>query len=103
MNNSALRDFIDSAAARRLAPAVVVGIVDAERPIFLHAAGRRDHAHGAPLAPDAIFRIASMTKPVTSLAVMMLAEDRAIEIDAAAATYLPELDRLRVLTGFDAT
>ena len=103
MNAGRLREFIDRAVDRGLAPAVVVGVVDVERPIFLHAAGMRDHAHGAPLAPDAIFRIASMTKPVTSLAVMMLVEDGAIEIDAAAATYLPELDRLRVLTGFDRT
>jgi len=103
MNAGRLHEFIDRAADRGLAPAVVVGVVDAERPIFMHAAGMRDHAHGAPLAPDAIFRVASMTKPVTSLAVMMLVEDGAIEIDAAAATYLPELDRLRVLTGFDRT
>jgi len=100
---SGLREFVDRAVDRRLAPAVVVGVVDAERPIFLHAAGMRDVRHGAPLAPDAIFRIASMTKPVTSLAVMMLAEDGAIDVEAPAATYLPELDRLRVLAEFDET
>jgi len=101
LHAAALRDFLDDAAGRSLAPAVVVGIVDAERQIFAHAAGLRDAARGAALAPDAIFRIASMTKPVTSLAVMMLAEEGAIEIEAPAATYWPELDRLRVLTAFD--
>ena len=101
MNDTALRDFIDGAVARRLVPAVVVGVVDAERPTFVHAAGLRDVANRSPLAADAIFRIASMTKPITSLAAMMLADDGAIGIGEPAARYLPELDRLRVLTAFD--
>ncbi|HXI29290.1 MAG TPA: serine hydrolase domain-containing protein, partial [Vicinamibacterales bacterium] len=56
---------------------------------------------GAALAPDAIFRLASMTKPITSLAVMLLADDGALDVDGEAARYLPDLARLRVLTGFD--
>ena len=101
MNDAALREFIDGAAARQLAPSLVVGVVDADRERFVHAAGLRDVAHSSPLAPDAIFRIASMTKPVTSLAAMMLAEDGAIGIEEPAARYLPELEGLRVLTAFD--
>jgi methyl acetate hydrolase len=98
---SALRDFLDRAVARGRAPAVAVGVVNAARELFLHAAGKRDVASDAPLTPDSIFRIASMTKPVTSLAVMMLADDGAIGVGDAAATYLPELANLRVLTTFD--
>jgi CubicO group peptidase (beta-lactamase class C family) len=97
----ALREFLDAAVARGLAPGVVAGVVDTSRELFLGAAGKGDVANDAPLAPDAIFRIASMTKPVTSLAVMMLEDDGVISVDDAAATYLPELARVRVLTSFD--
>jgi len=101
MNEPGLRDFIDGAVARGLAPAVAVGVVDADRVVCLHAAGARDAAAAAALGPDAIFRIASMTKPITSLAAMMLVEDNAIGLDDPASRYLPELGRLRVLTTFD--
>ncbi|HKB09398.1 MAG TPA: serine hydrolase domain-containing protein [Vicinamibacterales bacterium] len=93
--------FLDAAVSRGLAPAVVAGVVGPERELFLSAAGARDVAAGAPLTPDAIFRIASMTKPITSLAAMLLVEDGAIDLDAPASRYLPELERLRVLVGYD--
>jgi CubicO group peptidase (beta-lactamase class C family) len=56
-----------------------------------------EHAVGA--AKDAIFAIASMTKPVTSVAVMQLVEARRVKLDEPAATYLPELGTVRVLDG----
>ena len=49
-----------------------------------------------------IFRIASMTKPVTSVAVMQLVEQGRMELDESAATYVPELRGPKVLEGFDA-
>ena len=101
VNAAALTEFVDRAVARALAPAVVVGVFDAGGVAFLHAAGARDVASAAPLTTDAIFRIASMTKPITSLAAMMLVEERAIALDDPAAQYLPELARLRVLAAFD--
>jgi len=99
--HTALPAFLRRAVADRQAPAVVVAVVDRERLLFLDAAGMRDAAAQAPLAPDAIFRIASMTKPITSLAAMLLVEHGAIDLDAPAARYLPDLDRVRVLTSYD--
>jgi methyl acetate hydrolase len=46
---------------------------------------------------DAIFQIASMTKPVTAVAVMQLVELGKVRLDAPASTYLPELGAVRVL------
>ena len=97
---AALSDFLRRAIAGRMAPAVAVAVVNRERVVHLDAAGVRDAAGRAPLPLDAIFRIASMTKPVTSLAAMMLVEDGAIDLDAAADRYLPELGRVRVLTSW---
>jgi CubicO group peptidase (beta-lactamase class C family) len=46
---------------------------------------------GASMAPDSIFRIASITKPITAAAVMMLVEDGRIALDGAVGKWLPEL------------
>lgn len=56
-------------------------------------------AEGGPLREDAIFRIASMTKPVTSLAFMMLVEAGRASLDQPVAAVVPELERVRVYEG----
>jgi CubicO group peptidase (beta-lactamase class C family) len=96
-----LCDFLRRATADGSAPAVAVAVVVPDRVLCLDAAGLRDTAVGAAMTPDAIFRIASMTKPITSLAAMLLVEDGAIDLDAPATRYLPDLDRVRVLTSYD--
>ena len=53
------------------------------------------------LAADAIFRIASMTKPITSLAAMMLVEAGQLRLDDPVSKYLPEFASVRVLTTFN--
>src|SRR5262249_8288199 len=55
-----------------------------------------------PLTQDALFRIASMTKPVTSVALMQLVEQGKISLDDPASKYLPELAELKVIESFDA-
>ena len=64
--------------------------------IHYDAQGFRDIAEQAPLKKDDIFRIYSMTKPITSVAVLMLAEDGKLDLDAPVAHYLPELANLKV-------
>ena len=54
-----------------------------------------------PLARDTLFRIASMTKPVTALAVLMLIEDGQLALDAPVEQWLPELAERRVLRRLD--
>ncbi|MFE2251627.1 serine hydrolase domain-containing protein [Streptomyces lavendulae] len=44
-----------------------------------------------PMAPDSLFRVASLTKPVTAAAVLMLAEEGLLTLDAPVAPWLPEL------------
>ncbi len=57
---------------------------------YLQAVGFRDRAKTIPLQSDAIFWIASMTKPVTSVAAMMLVEERKLDLAAPVSQYLPE-------------
>ncbi|HJZ73488.1 MAG TPA: serine hydrolase domain-containing protein [Vicinamibacterales bacterium] len=82
-------------------PAIAVVVVNARQQLLIDAAGHRDVAAHAALATDSIFRIASMTKPVTSLAVMMLVEEGRVRVDDPVAKYLPQFERVRVLTTFN--
>ena len=59
--------------------------------------GWRDDAEQLPMQRDTLFRIASMTKPVTSAAIMMLIEQDQLTLDAPVAQWLPELAAPRVL------
>ena len=63
---------------------------------YLRAVGFRDNAKTIPLRPDAIFWIASMTKPVTSVAAMMLVEEGKLDLAAPVYQYLPELKDIMV-------
>jgi CubicO group peptidase (beta-lactamase class C family) len=63
---------------------------------YMRAVGFRDRAKTIPLAPDAIFWIASMTKPVTSVAAMMLVEEGKLDLTAPVHQYLPELRDMMV-------
>lgn len=56
-------------------------------------------ADGTPLKPDAIFRIASMTKPVTSIAFMQLVEEGKVALDDPVAKVIPEFANLGVYNG----
>ncbi len=62
-----------------------------------HALGHRDIAGGVPMTRDSLFRIASMTKPVTSIAVMMLVEEGKLKLDDPVTRWLPELADMQVL------
>src|SRR4030088_1203808 len=68
---------------------------------YLRAVGFRDRVKTVPLQPDAIFWIASMTKPVTSVAAMMLVEEGKLDLAAPVHQYLPELRD--VMVGLETT
>jgi CubicO group peptidase (beta-lactamase class C family) len=82
-------------------PGLVVSVVAREAVLHQSAAGQQDVGRGVPMRLDSIFRIASMTKPITSVALMMLAERGAVSLDDPVSTYLPEFDRRPVIASFD--
>ncbi|NIK47304.1 serine hydrolase domain-containing protein [Variibacter gotjawalensis] len=90
-----------SAIERKDVPGVVVLLTDRKSVLYQGAFGVADVATGRPLAADALFRIASMTKPVTSLALMQLIEQGRVGLDEPAQKYLPELADLKVFESFD--
>ena len=94
--SAALDASLRGAVERKDVPGVVALIADRERVLYQSAFGVADVATGRPLAADALFRIASMTKPVTSLALMQLVEQGRLGLDDPAEKYLPELAGLKV-------
>ena len=64
------------------------------------AAGVRDVTTGAPMRPDSVVWIASMTKAVTAAAAMQLVEQGKLSLDAPIAEVLPQLAAVQVLEGF---
>ncbi len=63
---------------------------------YMKALGYQNREKQIPMKPDSIFWIASLTKPLTSVAVMMLAEEGKIQIDDPIQVYLPELKNVQV-------
>ena len=68
------------------------------KPVYRATLGNA-RADGTPLQPDAIFRIASMTKPVTSIAFMQLVEEGKVALDDPVARVIPEFANLGVYNG----
>ncbi|MFJ4811692.1 serine hydrolase domain-containing protein [Streptomyces longwoodensis] len=68
-----------------------VGLVARGDDVEVVAVGAVDTDGSAPMARDSLFRVASLTKPVTAAAVLMLVEEGTLALDAPVARWLPEL------------
>jgi len=90
---AALAAQMNDAVKRGDAPAVVEIVVSRNAVLYEGASG---------LPTNAIFNIASMTKPVTSVAIMMLLEQGKLKLDDAVSKYLEGFDKLQVITKFNA-
>lgn len=77
-------------------PGAVVVIARNGKVAYLEAFGFQDREKKVPMNTDAIFRIASLSKPVTSVAIMMLVEEGMIQLEDLVPVYLPEFKNLQV-------
>jgi len=100
--SAALDASLRGAVERKDVPGVVALITDRKGVLYESAFGVADVATGRPLARDTLFRIASMTKPITSVALMQLVEQGKIALDDPAEKYLPELKNPQVIESFNA-
>jgi CubicO group peptidase (beta-lactamase class C family) len=71
-------------------PGAVFGIARRGKLAFLEAVGYRDKQAGEPMGTDAIFRLASMTKPIVSVAAMTLVERGKLFLGDSVSEYLPQ-------------
>lgn len=84
---------------RHRIPGAVALVARRGKLAYFESFGARDPASGAPMGKDAIFRIYSMTKPIVSVAAMMLVEEGRLLLSDPLARYLPEFAEMKVATG----
>jgi len=85
----------------RKIPAVTAIVATPDKILYSGAFGKRDSASGVEVTPGSMFRIASMTKAITTTATMQLVEQGKVTVDEPVSKYLPALGTLPVLDGFD--
>jgi methyl acetate hydrolase len=93
---------LEEALRKRGIPAATAMVASQDKIVYSGAFGKRDSETQTKVTVDSIFGVASMTKAITSTAAMQLVERGKLALDAAAAEYLPELQTVNVLEGFDA-
>jgi CubicO group peptidase (beta-lactamase class C family) len=98
---AALSAFLKEATDRGDVPGVVVTVVNKDGVLYHEAFGRSSTLRNAPMARDTIFNIASMTKAVTSVAIMMLIEEGKLKLDDDVAKYLPKYKDPVVISKFN--
>jgi CubicO group peptidase (beta-lactamase class C family) len=77
-------------------PGAVLLIARNGKIAFYDAEGYQDRAAQTPMMKESIFRVASMSKPITTVAAMILAEENKIDLGAPVAQYLPEFKDVKV-------
>lgn len=95
--DAAIQQKVDE---KQLAGAVTI-LARHGKVVEFKAYGKKDLASGAPMEKDTIFRIYSMTKPVTAVAMMILYEEGKWQPDDPISKYIPEFANLKVFKGVD--
>jgi CubicO group peptidase (beta-lactamase class C family) len=98
---AAITSFLQGVVDRGEVPGIVALVVDRNGVIYHEAFGKQDAGKNIPMAKDSIFRIASMTKAITSMGVMILVEEGKVKLDDDAAKYVPSMAGRRVFTKVD--
>jgi methyl acetate hydrolase len=101
MGARSLDETLATGAKQRKIPAVAAMVATVDKITYAGAFGKRDGSSGIDVKADSIFRIASMTKAITTTAALQLVEQGKLSLTEPAAKYLPELGKLEVLEGFD--
>jgi CubicO group peptidase (beta-lactamase class C family) len=93
------RQAIQADVENKSVPGAVLVLVRNGKIVTYDAIGYQDRAGQVPMKKDSIFRIASMSKPITTVAAMILAEENKLDVGAPVAQYLPEFKGVEVWGG----
>jgi CubicO group peptidase (beta-lactamase class C family) len=91
-----LSEFFDNEVATGKLPGAIVEIRQHGRPVYFKCFGVRDVATQQPMTPDTIFALHSMTKPITSLAAMMLIDEGRLALADPVFKYIPAFADVKV-------
>jgi CubicO group peptidase (beta-lactamase class C family) len=89
-------DYIRNEIATGTFPGAILLIQQHGRPVYSENFGVRDVATKLPMSADTIFRLYSMSKPITSVAAMMLVEDGKLKLDDPVSKYIPAFTETKV-------
>src|SRR6476659_7749165 len=89
-------DYIRNEIATGKIPGAIMLIQQRGKPVYFENFGVRDVATRLPMTADTIFRLYSMTKPITSVAAMMLVEDGKLKLDDPVSKYIPAFTETKV-------
>src|SRR3984893_3486718 len=89
-------DYIRNEIATGKIPGAIVLIQQHGQPVYFENFGVRDVATRLPMTADTIFRLYSMSKPITSAAAMMLVEDGELALDDPVSKYIPAFGGVKV-------
>jgi D-alanyl-D-alanine carboxypeptidase len=84
-------DYLKSEMTKRHIPGVSVAVIRDGKVILASSFGQANVELSVPVTPDSVFKLASVTKPFTATAIMMLVEEGKISLDGRLAEYLPNL------------
>ena len=91
-----ITDFFDNEISAERLPGAVVLIQQRGRPVYLKSFGVRDVRSNLAMTPDTIFALHSMTKPITSLAAMILIDAGKLSLDDPVEKYIPSFANAKV-------
>jgi CubicO group peptidase (beta-lactamase class C family) len=89
-------EFVKTEIAREQLPGAVIGIARRGKLVYFESFGFRDKTTQAQMTPDAIFRLASMTKPMVAVAALQLFERGQLLMDEPLAKYFPKFANMQV-------
>ena len=89
-------DYIRNEIATGKIPGAILLIQQHGKPVYFENFGVRDVATHLPMTADTIFRLYSMSKPITSVAAMMLVEDGKLQLDDPIAKFIPAFADIKV-------
>src|SRR5262245_4716880 len=93
------RDAVQALIDKKEMAGAVIAIARKGKVVMFEALGEAEAGSGKPMKTDSIVRIYSMTKPITTVAAMILVDEGKIGLDDPVSKYLPEFKALRVHTG----
>ena len=91
-----ITDYFNADVANGKISGAIVLVQRNGKPVYFKSFGKIDVTTGEPMTPEAIFRIFSMTKPVTSVAAMMLVDDGKLKLDDPVSKYIPSFADTKV-------
>jgi CubicO group peptidase (beta-lactamase class C family) len=94
-----VKTIVQGAVDKNQTAGVVVLIARRGKVAYLETFGKLNASTGEPMPPDAIFRIHSMSKPITTAAALLLYEEGRFKLDDPVSKYLSEFKGLRVYAG----